>query len=160
LTKPVFIGIAALGGSGHILAAQFKERNPLVTIVPIGGDAKALPLMMNKEIDLDIMNSSNGLQWIDNFKFKALFEIPLGKMSIVKNGLTLSNYSVWIAFIHKDASPEQKKVLVDCLNKVTSSPVWKEELHKTASAPFVQLPGITLDSVIADYVSALKKYDN
>ena len=160
LTKPVNIGIAALGGSGQILAGQLKERNPLIQLIPTGGDAKSLPLLMNKEIDLNIMNSSNGLQWINDFKFKSLFDIPLGKQTIVKNGVTLDNYSIWIAFIHKDASPDQKQVLKSCLNKVTSSPIWKEELLKTVSAPVTLSTGTTPDTVINNYVNALVKYAN
>jgi tripartite-type tricarboxylate transporter receptor subunit TctC len=160
LTKPLNVGIAVLGGSGQILAAQLKERNPLLQIIPHGGDSKSLPLLMNKDIHLNIMNSSNGEQWINDFKFKSLFEIPLGKQTIVKNGVTLDNYSVWIAFIHKDASPEQKQVLKSCLNKVTSSPVWKQELLKTASAPMSLSAGSTPDTVIKNYVNALVKYAN
>ena len=160
LTKPLNVGIAVFGGSGQILASQLKERNPLLQIIPHGGDAKSLPLLMNKDIHLNIMNSSNGEQWINDFKFKPLFEIPLGKQTIVKNGVTLDNYSIWVAFIHKDASPEQKQVLKSCLNKVTSSPVWKQELLKTASAP-VSLPqGTTPDTVIKNYANALTKYAN
>jgi tripartite-type tricarboxylate transporter receptor subunit TctC len=160
LTKPLNVGIAVLGGSGQILAAQLKERNPLLQIIPHGGDAKSLPLLMNKDIHLNIMNSSNGVQWINDFKFKPLFEIPLGKQTIVKNGVTLDNYSIWVAFVHKDASPEQKQVLKSCLNKVTSSPIWKQELLKTASAPVTLPPGTTPDTVIKNYANALTKYAN
>ena len=155
--KPLNIGVAVLGGPSHSMALEVKEQNPLVQIIPTGGEAKALPLLVQKSIDV-YMGPGTAERWVVDYNFKTLFLIPADKKFIKVEGIKITNNGGLYAFIHKDASTEQRKNISDCLQNVTQSDIWSEKLPTVSASPSTYTKEDEL-RVVDDYRKFLQKYD-
>lgn len=155
LNKPLMVGIPNLAGSQHLLALELQRANPKLTIVP-APTASGLQLLKNKEIDAYIIGGNPANKWAVDFGFDKIFEIPLGKRSITKSGVTLHNYAVFAIFAHKDASPAQRAKIDVCAKDIVASPKWKDGLASLEAAS----PGMSAadeQKFLTTYREVLKK---
>ena len=156
LTEKINIGIPLLGGPQHLIAMQIKEKNPNVEIVPLGGDVKALPVLKLNDVDAYITSSTNALKWIESFNFKQIVRVPAIK-SITQNGITLTNVSSNLIFMHKNSSAEQKNNINECIDKIVKSDQWEEALKSMNVTP-LDINGKEKDKIIQDYQKILHNY--
>jgi tripartite-type tricarboxylate transporter receptor subunit TctC len=155
LTGEINLGVPFLGGPQHMLALKIKEKNPKLEIVPLGGDAKAMTVIMNKDVDAYISSVAITQRWVDDFKFKALLKIPVLKTTTYR-GITFNNLTVNTLFVHKDASPTQKAKLLQCLDNTIASPSWDTDLKALGVTP-LNISGSEMESIINTYIDTLKK---
>lgn len=157
LTKEkINLGIPGLGTSHHVLALQLKEINPEINIVPTGGDNKALPLIVNKDIDVYLVSSTNGFNWSRDFNLKVIFTIALGE-HFKRGNHTLTSVAFNGMFVHKDATPEQKAHLVKCVEDAVTTGIWKDTLTSLKVTP-LNIGGSEKDRLFNQYVGYMKKY--
>lgn len=158
LTDKVNIGVPGLGTSHHLIVEQLKEYNPKIEVVPTGGDNKALPMVMNGDLDVYLISATSGLVWLENHKqISNIFTVEFNK-PFVRGSVKLQSVGFNGAFIHKNASPAQRQKAIDCLDKVTNQPGFTEELRKMGAGP-VQLVGKEKEAALKLYVDTLRKYN-
>jgi tripartite-type tricarboxylate transporter receptor subunit TctC len=154
----VNLGIGSFGIPQHIIAEQLKRFNPKINIIPTSGDAKALPLLINGDLDAQVMSTVTGFTWMDNYKqFKSLMTIDFNK-PYIKDGLRIESVGFLGAFIHKNATPAQRQQAINCLENAISQSGWKEDL-KDANANPVFIDGKEKDSILQKYIGLLRKFD-
>jgi len=158
LSDKINIGVPGLGTSHHLIVEQLKEHNPKIEVVPTGGDNKALPMIMNGDLDLYLISATSGLVWLDNHKqITNLFTVEFNK-PFIRGNIKLQSVGFNGAFIHKNANSTQRQKAIDCLDKVTSQPGWTDELRKMGAGP-VQLVGKEKETALKLYVDTLRKYN-
>jgi tripartite-type tricarboxylate transporter receptor subunit TctC len=151
-TKDINIGVWALNSPQHSIALQLKEVNPRLNIVPLGGDAKALPIVANKEVEIYITSPLTAAQWETNFKhITEVITIPFNK-EIRKDGFRLSVYNMFGVFIHKDATADQRKHILNCVETATSNPQYVEDIKKT-STTVANIKGEEKDKLLEKHIS-------
>lgn len=152
------VGIGSFGIPQHVIVEQLKNFNPKLNIIPTGGDAKALPLIINGELDVYVMSAISGTAWLDQFKqLKNIMTIDFNK-TFIKDEMKIESVGFIGAFTHKNATAVQKQKAIDCLEKAISQPGWTEEL-KTMNANPVMISGKEKDIVLQKYIDLLKKFD-
>jgi tripartite-type tricarboxylate transporter receptor subunit TctC len=157
LKGKINIGVPGLGTSHHLVGLQLKEHNPDIEVISTGGDNKALGLVITGELDVYLISATSGLLWLDNHKqINRLFTVEFNK-PYVNGKVTLRSVGFNGAFIHNNATPEQRKKAISCLDAATSQPGWTEELTKMGAGP-VQLTGAEKDKALNQYVETLRKY--
>lgn len=158
LTDKINIGVPGLGTSHHLIVEQLKEYNSNIEVVPTGGDSKALPMVINGDLDVYLISATSGLVWLDNHKqIKNIFTVEFNK-PFIKGNVRLLSIGFNGAFIHKGASPLQRQKAIDCLDKVTNQPGWTDELQKMGAGP-VQLIGKEKEDALKLYVETLRKFN-
>ena len=157
LTKEkINLGIPGLGTSHHVLALQLKEINPNINIVPTGGDNKALPLIVNKDLDVYLVSSTNGFNWSRDFNLKVIFTISLGE-NFKRGNASLTSVAFNGIFVHKDATPEQKAHMIKCIEDAVTTNTWKDTLTSLKVTP-LNIGGAEKDKLFNQYVGYMKKY--
>jgi len=158
LTDKINIGVPGLGTSHHLIVEQLKEYNSNIEVVPTGGDSKALPMVINGDLDVYLISATSGLVWLDNHKqIKNIFTVEFNK-PFIKGNVRLLSVGFNGAFIHKGASPLQRQKAIDCLDKVTNQPGWTDDLQKMGAGP-VQLIGKDKEDALKLYVETLRKFN-
>lgn len=158
LKEKLNIGVPGLGTSHHLIAEQIKSKNPNIQIVPTGGDAKALPLIVNKDLDIYLVSATTGLNWLTQFSnIKNPFKVEFGKPTRIAD-LTLHSVGFNGAFIAKNIAPDLKLKVIDCLETVLKQPGWTTELTDMGAGP-VQIGGVEKDKSLNLYVEFLRLYD-
>ena len=157
MTEKINIGIPLLGSAQHIIALQLKDHNPLIEIIPTGGDAKALILLVNKQLDVYVSGKGNLSVWEEKYKLQTIIDIPAGK-TIKKDNVTLRNFATVAMWSHVSATAEQKHKLATCLNETTSNPLWPDEARRMGGVP-LSLTKEEGKKLLEDFIAALKKYD-
>lgn len=150
------LGIPGIGTSHHVLALQLKEINPEINIVPTGGDAKALPLVMNKDLDVYLVSSTNGHAWTNHFNLKTIFTISLGE-NFKRGSTTLTSVAFNGIFVHKDATIEQKNIILKCVEDAITSTIYQDTLTSLKVIP-LNIDGKEKDRLLNQYISYMKKY--
>jgi tripartite-type tricarboxylate transporter receptor subunit TctC len=157
LTDKMNIGVPGLGTSHHLIAAQLKEHNPKIEIIPTKGDNAALPMIMSGDLDMYLISATSGLIWLENYKqITNLFTVEFNK-PFIKDNVKLLSVGFNGAFIHKNATPAQRQKAIDCLDNVTKQEGWTDELKKMGAGP-VQIVGKEKDAALKLYVDTLLKY--
>lgn len=157
LNGKINIGVPGLGTSHHLIGLQLKEHNSDIEIVPTGGDSKALPMVKNKDLDIYLISATTGLNWLNQFNdIKNVFTVEFNK-PFVRGKIRLQSVGFNGAFIHKNASPEQKQIAIECLEKALKNPEWTSELAKMGAGP-VQISGKEKDDALKLYVETLRKF--
>lgn len=156
VTEKINLGIPGLGTSHHVLALQLQEVNPNINIIPTGGDAKALPLIMNKDLDVYLVSSTNGFNWSRDFNFKTIFTIALGE-EFKRGQISLTSVAFNGMFVHKDATAEQKAKAMKCIEDAVTTPLYKETLNSLKVTP-LNIGGKEKDKLFGQYVGFMKKY--
>jgi len=157
LTGKVNIGFPAIGTSHHLIALQLQEKNPNIQLIPSGGDAKALPMVMNGDLDLYLISATAGNNWVRDFKMDTFFAIDYNK-PLIRNDLELNYLGFNGIFVHKDATPEQKAHIMSCIEKATAHPEWAASLKNLGAVP-IDLKGAEKDNAYAKFLALLKKYN-
>jgi tripartite-type tricarboxylate transporter receptor subunit TctC len=155
-TSKINLGIPGLGTSHHILALQLKEINPNIEIIPTGGDAKALPLIINKDLDVYLVSATNGVNWAKDFKLDTIFTIALGE-KFKRGKVELTNVAFNGIFVHRDATPEQKVAVVQCINAAVTKDVWKDTLTSLNVQP-LNIDGPEMKRIFDQYVGFMRKF--
>lgn len=156
ITGKINLGIPGLGTSHHVLALQLKEINPNIEIIPTGGDNKALPMIVNKDLDVYLVSSTNGVNWSRDHNLKQIFNIALGE-KFTKNGVSLTSVAFNGIFVHKDATQEQKNHVIKCVEDAVTSDVWISTLKSVNVTP-LNLGGSEKDRLFNQYIQFMKKY--
>jgi len=156
IKNPINLGIPGLGTSHHVLALQLEEINPNINIVPTGGDAKALPLIKNKDLDVYLVSSTNGFNWSRDFNFDVIFTIALGE-DFKRGNVSLTSVAFNGFFMHKDASVEQKRTAAKCIDDAVNTDLYKDTLKSLKVIP-LNIEGKEKDRLFNQYVSFMKKY--
>jgi tripartite-type tricarboxylate transporter receptor subunit TctC len=156
IKEKINLGIPGLGTSHHVLALQLKEINPNIEIIPTGGDNKALPLIVNKDLDVYLVSSTNGFNWSRDFNLKQVFTIALGE-KFKRGNITLTSVAFNGMFVHKDATPEQKANIINCIEKAVTTNTWIDTLNSLKVTP-LNIDGAEKDRLMNQYVSYMKKY--
>lgn len=152
----VNIGVPGIGTSHHVLALQLKEINPDINIIPTGGDAKALQLVGNKELDMYLVSATNGYNWAQNFNYKIIFTISLGE-KFKRGDVELTSVAFNGMFMHKDATVEQKATAIKCIEDAVTSELYKSTLQSLKVTP-LNIDGKEKDRLFNQYVGFMKKY--
>jgi tripartite-type tricarboxylate transporter receptor subunit TctC len=127
LTKKVTLGIPALGTIHHAIALELKEKNNLINIIPTKGDATALPMIINKDIDLYISASPTMNIWMtQQSTIKKVIDLPFNK-EVKLGDLVIKNYLFQGIFVSKKASLEARNFINDCLDKSLNTTEFKSE---------------------------------
>jgi len=156
LTGKMNIGFPAIGTSHHLVALQLQEKNPNIQLISAGGDNKALPMLMNGDLDLYLISNTVGKNWIQDFKFDNLFTLAYNK-PVTHSGIELNYLGFNGIFVHKEATPEQKSRITKCVAEATSNPAWAETL-KTMGAEPIDLVGPEKDRAFQKFVNLMRKY--
>lgn len=156
LTQKINIGITSIGSPMHIVALQLKELNPLIEIIPTGGDSKTLTLLLDKSLDVYISGSYNLSKWITSYKIQPILTVPSGG-SFKKDKIVLNNYSAVGMWRHRDAPPEVKLMLDKCINTVVISPTWPAEINAMGASP-MNLNTEESGKMLNEYITILRKY--
>jgi tripartite-type tricarboxylate transporter receptor subunit TctC len=156
IKEKINLGIPGIGTSHHVLALQLKDINPEINIVPTGGDAKALPLIVNKDLDVYLVSSTNGFNWTNHFNFDTIFIISLGE-NFKRGSVSLTSVAFNGIFVHKDASPEQKKNIIKCVEDAVTTKVYQDTLLSLKVTP-LNIDGKEKDRLFNQYVNFMKKY--
>ena len=155
LKGKVNIGVPALNTSHHMVALQLKSVNPNIEVIPTGGDNKALPMVKNGDLDLYLVSATAGTKWVPDFGFSNVFTLFFNK-PLTKSGVTLHAAGFNGAFVHRDATPEQRIKALDCISKAVDQPSWKETLINMGAQP-IDLVGPEKDKAFANYLRLMKK---
>jgi tripartite-type tricarboxylate transporter receptor subunit TctC len=150
-TKDINVGVWAFNSPQHAIALQLKEINPKLNIVALGGDSKALPVLVNKEVEIYITGPTTAQQWMNNFKtVTEVVTIPFNK-EIKRDGFTLSSYNFFGVFVNKDATPDQRRHIMNCVETATRNPEYLEEERKTG-VPAANIKGEEKDRLLEKFI--------
>lgn len=159
LTKQLNIGVPGIGQPQHLVALQLKEKNPLIEIVPMGSDIKALPLVINKGIDAYISGAVIANKWLVDFNtITNIVTVPFNK-SITINNVTLSNLNFIGVFVSKDLTTLQRAHITSCINTSTTAAEYRTILSSVGIVP-LNIIGIEKDKLLEAHIKWLQKYDN
>ena len=157
LNNKINIGVPGFGTAHHFIGEQLRYVNPQIEVISTGGDAKALPLVMNKDIDLYLISATSALNWLRQFPvMNKTFEVSMST-PYQSNGITLTSVGFNGAFILKTASPEQKAIARHCLDKAISNEAWTRELEQMGAGP-VEISGQAKDKELQKYIEMSNKY--
>lgn len=156
IKEKINVGVPGIGTSHHILALQLQEINSNINIIPTGGDAKALPLIVNKDLDVYLVSSTNGFNWASHYNFNIIFTIALGE-NFRRGGVTLTSVAFNGIFVHKDATAEQKNNVLQCVEDAVTSKIYQETLTNLKVIP-LNIGGKEKDRLLNQYITFMKKY--
>jgi len=157
LQGKINIGVPGFGTAHHFIGQQLKNVNSDIEIISTGGDAKALPLIMNKDLDIYLISATSGSIWLNQFtNLHKIFEVRMGK-PYQSNGITLTSVGFNGAFILKTATEEQKLIAKRCLDKAISNKGWSQELENMGAGP-VEISGDTKDKELKNYIEMSYRY--
>lgn len=157
LNKPIMLGIPFLGSPPHIVAEQLKLVNPNITMIPTGGDVKALPLLMNKEVDAYISATPNMIKWLRDFKtLNEVMLIDTDKKTVIR-GVEIHNPSIVGIAMSKKSSLQEKQHIAECFNKVINTDEWKVSA-KAMNIKAIDISGKDLDKALNNYIMLMKKF--
>lgn len=157
LNKKINFAIPTLGQNHHVVSLALKEKNPQLEIVPMGSDIKALPALLNKEVDALAISAPIANEWVAQHpQLKIIANIPVGK-PFVSNGVVLENMNFWGLFVNRDASAEQKQSALNCVNQAAAQPGHDEDF-KRVGITTRRTVGAEKDKLLSDYIRVMKKY--
>lgn len=156
-TQSLTIGVPSLGTAHHMIALQLQQENPKIRIVPTGGDNKALPLLINGDLDMYLVSKPAGIQFIAGFdSIKSIAEFKFGNPTKVNN-LLIESQGFNALFIHKDATQTQRDFIEQCVTKSITDPVWSQTLIEKGADP-LNISDNEKDQALKKYIDSLKKY--
>lgn len=157
LTKKINLGIPGLGTGYHAIALDIQQRNNQLEIIPMGSDAKAIPSLINKDIDAYIASGPIAKQWTESFPtISNVLDLPFGK-KVTVSGLTLQNFTFQGILVNKNASQEQKSKVDQCIDAAVSSSEFKKEADRL-SLRVINSSGTEATRVTNEYFRMMKKH--
>jgi len=156
LNKKVNVGIPAIGHTHHAISLAIKQKNPNLEVIPFGGDVKALPALINGDIDAYVISSPIGNSWLKQFpSLKLVADIPFSS-PYKADGIVLESINFFGVFVHKDATPEQKQHVISCIQNSISQPGYNEEFSHIGIKPR-EFNGKDKDTILNRYVNSLRQ---
>jgi tripartite-type tricarboxylate transporter receptor subunit TctC len=157
LSKKVNLGIPGFGTGYHAIALAIQQRNSQLEIIPIGSDSKAIPSLINKDIDAYIASGSIAKQWTESFSTVSnILDLPFGK-KVTLNGLTLQNFSFAGILVSKNASQEQKAKVNQCIDLAVASLEFKKETDRLGLR-VINSSGAEATRITNEYFRMMKKH--
>lgn len=130
LTKKVNLGIPGMGTGYHAIALDMKQKNSQLEIISMGSDSKALPSLVNKEIDAYIASGPIAKQWTESFSnITNVLDLPFGR-KVVVGDLTLQNFTFQGILVSKSASAEQRARVDQCIDSAVSSTDFRKDADR------------------------------
>lgn len=156
-TKKVNIGVPSLGTAHHMIALQLKQNNPNIEIISTGGDNKALPILLNGDLDVYLISKTAGQQFVQNFGLKNLQEFKYGE-SVKFGSVEVESQGFNGLFFHKDATEVQRKAIKQCVDDSLADPRWKSELIESGADP-VDYTGDKKDTLLKKYLNKMTEFN-
>jgi len=157
LSKKINIGVGNFNTANHFIAEQLRSLNPNIEIIATGGDSKALPLVMNGDLDFYAISGSSGTQYLKNFpSLRSLLEVKQNEVTTI-NDKKIVNVGFNAAFISKYATDEQKRIAKECLDRAISNPGWAKDIAELNVVPTFYDES-TQNLLMKNYVEFLKVY--
>lgn len=158
LNSKINLGIPALNTAHDLIAEQLREKNSSLQVISTGGNVKGLPLVINGDLDVFLVSSTDGVKWMSQFpQIKNIFTVELTK-PFVKNNVRLVSVGFNGAFLFKNASKEQKELAINCLEKAIQNKNWFEDMDAIGASPII-IGDKAKDDYVKQFVEMLKKYD-
>lgn len=157
LSEKINIGFSHFGSVGHTIGLQLQQHNPKIVLVPVGGELKGLPLLLNGDLDIFILSSGTAIPWINSYKFNTLFRLQFNK-KFVHNNVSLISLGFVGVFIHKSSTIEEKSRIVECLDKGLTPFESFSNSVKNLNAEAVNLSGEEINKALDAYIAMMKKY--
>ena len=155
--SPIKIGVSCKGCPFEGLALEIKDKNQNVSLIVTGGDAKALPMIMNGDLDIYLTTGVIADNWTNNFKdIKVIGEIPFNKTLKIKD-IELENLAHSGIFTKTSLSNEEKNSINNCINKSVTSEEFTNQVKKT-NLPYVSLSQTESQQILSKYIAFMRKH--
>ncbi len=157
LTKKVNVGIPGMGTGYHAIALDLQQRNNQIEIISMGSDAKALPSLVNKDIDFYIASGPIAKQWTESFpSINNVLDLPFAK-KVTVSGLTLQNFTFQGIFVGKNSSSEQRAKINQCLDSAIASQDFLKEADRLGLR-VINSTGSEATRITNEYFRMMKKH--
>ena len=155
--KPLKVGIPCKGCQFEGLALEIKNKNPNVSIIPTAGDAKALPMIMNGDLDIYLGLGIVIDVWASSFEnIKIIGEIPFNKTLKIQN-IELINLAFAGIFTKGKIDSSEKAAIENCINKSVTSKEFSEQ-NKMNSLYYVDISHAESQQILELYLTFMKKH--
>ena len=160
LTGKVNIGYANTTIPQYTILQQLANANPNINLVPVGSDIKALPMLINGDLDVYPANIISALPWLDQYKGRLsnILTIEFNK-PFVKGNVRVESLGFTGLLLHKNATATQRQNAINCLEKAMSQPGLAEELREWNANP-VMIGGKEKDALLKRYIDLKTKLGN
>ena len=155
--KPLKVGIPCKGCQMEGLALEIKSKNPNVSIIPTAGDAKALPMIMNGDLDVYLGIGIMVDRWKSSYEnIKIIGEIPFNKTLKIQN-IELINLAFSGIFTKGKIDSSEKAAIENCINKSVTSKEFSEQ-NKMNSLYYVDISHAESQQILELYLTFMKKH--
>lgn len=155
--KTLRIGIHNKGSQFEAFAKEIKNKNPNIIIVITGSDVKALPMLMNGDLDVYFSTGPNIDNWTRMFdNIKVIGEIPFNE-SITIGDISLKNLSFAAIYTKKLLDEQEEKIINQCLDQAVVSDKFKSYIEKS-NIPYIQVDKKSSKDLLDEYKEYLKTY--
>jgi len=157
LTKPLKIGIHNPGSQFEAFAKEIKNKNTKIIIVITGSDVKALPMIMNGDLDVYFSTGPNVDAWTKMFdNIKVIGEIPFNE-TINIGEIKLKNLSFAAIFTNKGLTKEEEIIIDNCLDQATNNQKFSEYVIKN-NIPHLKVDKNVSTNLLEEYIKYLQNY--
>ena len=155
--KPLKVGIPCKGCQFEGLALEIKNKNPNVSIIPTAGDAKALPMIMNGDLDIYLGLGIVIDVWASSFEnIKIIGEIPFNKTLKIQN-IELINLAFSGIFTKGKIDSSEKAAIENCINKSVTSKEFSEQT-KNNNLYYVNMSHKESQQILESFLKFMHKY--
>lgn len=155
--KTLRIGIHNKGSQFEAFAKEIKNKNPNIIIVITGSDVKALPMLMNGDLDVYFSTGPNIDNWTRMFdNIKVIGEIPFNE-AIKIDDISLKNLSFAAIYTKKLLDEQEEKIINQCLDQAVVSNKFKSYIEKN-NIPYIQVDKKSSKDLLDEYKEYLKTY--
>lgn len=160
LTGKVNIGYANTTIPQYTILQQLANANPNINLIPVGSDIKALPLLINGDLDVYPANVISGMPWLEQYKGRLsnILTLEFNK-PFVKGNVRVESLGFTGILLHKNATEAKRQQAINCLEKAMSQPGMTEELKEWNSNP-VMIGGKEKDALLKKYIDLKNKLGN
>lgn len=155
--KPIKLGVPCKGCQLEGLAMEIKNKNPNLSIITIRGDAKALPMIMNGDLDIYLGIGIMVDKWKSSYEnIKIIGEIPFRETLKIRD-MELPNLSFGGIFTKANLTDQEKSSIENCINKSVNSKEFTEQ-NKTNSLYYVNISQAESQQILESYLAFMKKH--
>jgi hypothetical protein len=159
LTGKISIGYATTTTPGYVIAQQLAKANPNSILVPTVSDVKALPMLINGDLDVYVANIISAGSWTEQFpQLKNVLTIEFNK-PFVKGNIKVESLGFTGLLLHKNASEANRQHAINCVEKALSHPGLVEELKAWNSNP-VLIGGKEKDLITKRFIELRHRLGN
>lgn len=155
--KPLKVGITCKGCQFEGLALEIKNKNPNISIIVTGGDAKALPMIMNEDLDIYLTTGVIADNWKNSFEnIKIIGEVPFNKTLKIQD-IELTNLAFAGIFTKGTIDPSEKSIIENCINKSVTSNEFAEQIKKS-NLSYVKISQQESQEILKSFLAFMKKH--